>query len=265
MELMGIMTADFVMGADFSRFDRTDIPAVMTADLFIRKLQELQSHEELSKIRRYFKTDAGGYAEATQFLGVKMGHVFDLSKTFVELPLNEIELLLESEIHEARVGAVSIMDFQARNKKISGDHKKDLFDLYIRRHDRIDNWDMVDRSAPYVVGGFLFDKPREILYRLSRSENIWERRTAIVSTYYFIRKGQTADTFAIAEILLNDPNDIINKATGSRLRAAGTKALPQLLDFLNKYAATMPRVTLRYAIEHLEKEQREHYLKLKNN
>ena len=107
-----------------------------------------------------------------------MGHVFELAKEFMEMPPAEIEKLLESPIHEARAGAVSVMDFQARSKKTSESRKKELFDLYIKRHDRINNWDLVDRSAIYVIGAYLFDKPRDILYKLARSKNIWERRTA---------------------------------------------------------------------------------------
>lgn len=140
---------------------------------------------------------------------------------------------------------------------------QELFDLYIRRHDRINSWDLVDRSASYVVGSFLFDKPRDILYRLARSKNIWERRTAIVSTGYFIRQGDIDDTFRIAEKLLKDDEDLIHKATGWMLRAAGGADRLKLLGFLDKYAATMPRTALRYAIEHLDKEQRDHYLSLK--
>jgi hypothetical protein len=193
-------------------------------------------------------------------MGVRMGKVFALAKEFIEMTPGEIEKLLESPIHEVRAGAVSIMDFQARSKKTPASRRKELFDLYIKRHDRINNWDLVDRSAPYVVGGYLYDKPRNILYRLARSKNVWERRTAIVSTFYFIRQGDIADTFKIAEILLNDKQDLIHKATGGWLRAAGSKDRGKLLGFLDKYAATMPRTALRYAIEHLDKKQRDHYL-----
>ena len=141
--------------------------------------------------------------------------------------------------------------------------RKELFDLYLRRHDRINNWDLVDRSAPYVVGGYLFDKPRAVLYKLARSKSIWERRTAIVSTGYFIRKGDIADTFKIAEILLKDDQDLIHKATGWMLRAAGGTDRQKLLNFLDKHAASMPRTALRYAIEHFDKKLRKHYLGLK--
>ena len=197
------------------------------------------------------------------FIGVPMGKVFALAKTFVDAPLAEIETLLENSIHEVRVGAVSIMDFEARRKKTPERRRKELFDLYIRRHDRISNWDLVDRSAPYVVGGYLFDKPRDILYKLARSKNVWERRTAITATYFFIRAGEVADTFNIAELLLKDAHDLIHKATGGWLRAAGGADRPQLLRFLDKHATTMPRVMLRYAIEHLDEAQRAHYLGMK--
>ena len=197
------------------------------------------------------------------FIGVPMGKVFALAKTFVDAPLAEIEKLLENSIHEVRVGAVSIMDFEARRKKTPERRRKELFDLYIRRHDRINNWDLVDRSAPYVVGGYLFDKPRDILYKLARSKNVWERRTAITATYFFIRAGEVADTFNIAELLLKDDHDLIHKAIGGWLRAAGGTDRPQLLRFLDKHATTMPRVMLRYAIEHLDEAQRAHYLGMK--
>jgi hypothetical protein len=240
------------------------MPAAMTAAEFIKKLKTYRSPEELKKVQRYFKTGAGEYGEGDEFMGVRMGQVFTLAKEFIEMPPVEIEKLLESPIHEVRAGAVSIMDWQARSKKIREERRKELFDLYIRRHDRINNWDLVDRSAPYVVGGYLFDKPRDVLYKLARSKNVWERRTAIVSTYYFIRAGDVADTFKIAEILLHDHHDLIHKATGGWLREAGKKDPQKLLSFLDKYAGAMPRTALRYAIEHLDKKQRDYYMGLKN-
>jgi 3-methyladenine DNA glycosylase AlkD len=231
-----------------------------TAKDFIACLKEYQSPVEAKKTLRYFKTDED---EVDTFIGVRMGEVFALAKEFIEMNLEEIEKLMESDIHEARVGAVSIMDFQARAKKTSSTRKKELYDLYIRRHDRINNWDLVDRSAPYVVGGYLFDKPRNILYKLAKSKNIWERRTSIVSTYFFIRQKQLDDTFKIAELLVNDKEDLVQKATGGWIREAGKKDPKRLLSFLDKHAATMPRTMLRYAIEKLPKAQREYYLNLK--
>ncbi len=192
-----------------------------------------------------------------------MGKIFALAKEFIDMPPAEIEKLLESKRHEMRVGAVSIMDWKARAKSTTDAERKALFDLYIRRHDRIDTWDLVDRSAPYVVGGYLADKPRKILYKLARSANPYERRTAIVSTYFFIRQNDLDDTFAIAEILVNDTEEVVQKAVGSWVREAGKRDPQRLLQFLDRHAATMPRTILRYAIEKLSKAQREHYLGLK--
>jgi len=235
----------------------------LTAAKFQKELQALSSAAELKKIQRYFKSGEGDYAAGDKFIGVRMGDVFALAKKYSTMPLSEIEKLLESPVHEARVGAVSIMDFQARNKKTEAIRRKDLFDLYLRRHDRINNWDLVDRSAPHVVGGYLADKPRKILYQLARSKNVWERRTAIVSTFYFIRQGEVDDTFKIAELLVQDKHDLIHKAAGGWVREAGKKDRVRWLAFLDQHAATMPRTMLRYAIEHLDQKQREHYLKLK--
>jgi 3-methyladenine DNA glycosylase AlkD len=190
--------------------------------------------------------------------GVRMGQVFDLAKEFIDLPPDEIEELLDHPMREARVGGVSVMDKQARRNSTP-----ELYDLYLRRMDRIDDWDLVDLGAPFVVGRYLFDRPRGVLYELARSENMWARRTAIVSTLYFVRKGDVADTFAIAELLLDDEQDLVRKATGGLLREAGKKDRARLVRFLDRYAATMPRVTLRYAIERLDRADRNHYLGLR--
>jgi len=237
--------------------------AAMTAERFEKELKSHRSAVELLKIQRYFKSGKGEYGEGDEFMGVRMGQVFALAKEFVAMSPAEIEKLLESPIHEVRAGGLSIMDKQARNKKTPESRRKELFELYLKRTDRINNWDLVDVSAPYVVGGYLFDKPRDPLYKLARSRNVWERRTAIVSTYYFIRQGDVADTFRIAEMLLDDKHDLIHKATGGWLREAGKKDGPRLLDFLDAHATTMPRTMLRYAIERLSKKQRGHYLGLK--
>jgi 3-methyladenine DNA glycosylase AlkD len=236
----------------------------VTAQEFTDRLYKLQDDEELRKIQRYFKSGEGEYSEGDTFIGVRMGLIFDLAKEFIPMDIDDIEKLLESPVHEVRVGAVSIMDFQARAKKTPEDRKKELFDLYIRRHDRINNWDLVDRSASYVVGSYLFDKPKDILYELAASKNMWERRTAIVSTAYFIKKGDVTDTFLIAELLMNDKEDLIHKAAGGWIRQAGAgKHRQQLLNFLEIHATVMPRTMLRYAIEHLDKEQKNYYMGLK--
>ena len=232
--------------------------AKLNADEFLKKLEALRS-SKIAKAHDHLASD-----EDDVILGVRMGQVFALAKEFMDMPLGEVEKLLESPIHEARVGAVSIMDFQARSKKTTEARRKELFDLYIKRHDRIDTWDLVDRSAPYVVGGYLFDKPRKILYKLARSKKMPERRTAIVSTGFFIRQGDVDDTFKIGEMLIEDEHDLIHKATGWMLRAAGDVDRKKLLTFLDSYAASMPRTTLRYATEHFDKKQRDKYLERKN-
>jgi 3-methyladenine DNA glycosylase AlkD len=234
-----------------------------SAERFVEELEAHRSPEEREKYRRYFKSGEGEYGEGDVFIGVRMGQVFALAKEFVGMPPEEIERLLESPVHEVRAGALSIMDKQGRSKKTPESRRKELFDLYLRRTNRINNWDLVDLGAPYVVGRYLFDKPRDVLYEFARSKSIWERRTAIVSTSYFIRQGDVLDTFRIAEMLLTDDHDLIHKATGGWLREAGKQDRQGLLSFLDQHATTMPRTMLRYAIEHLDNEQREHYLNMK--
>ena len=235
----------------------------LNASQFIQRLMQLGRPEQVKKARRYLKPGSKNPADLDVSIGARMGDVFALAKEFAEMPLDEVEVLLKSPVHEARVGAVSIMDFQARNKRTPPKHRKELFDLYTRRHDRINTWDLVDRGAPYVVGGYLFDKPRDILYQLARSKGMCERRTAIVATYYFIRQDDTADTFRIAEVLVDDEDDLIHKAVGGWVREAGKRDRDGLLKFLDRFAATMPRTALRYAVEHLDKAQRDHYMALR--
>lgn len=230
--------------------------APLTAKAFITALKARQSAAELKKYERFFPLAKRGDDE---FLGVRMGEVFALAKASMEMPPVEMERLLESNLHEARVGAVSVLDFQARAKKTTDTRRKKLFDLYTRRHDRLNTWDLVDRSAIHVVGGYLSERPRTILRKLTRSKQMPERRTAIVSTMYFAMRGDVGDTFAIANLLLKDQDELIQKATGGALRTAGGS---ELLASLDEHAATMPRPTLRAAIEKLEPRQRAHYMGL---
>jgi 3-methyladenine DNA glycosylase AlkD len=239
------------------------MPEKPSAERFVRELEAHRSSEQREKYQRYFKTGEGQYGEGDMFIGVRMGRVFALAKEFIDMPPDEIEKLLESEIHEVKAGALSIMDKQGRRNKAPQSRRKELFDLYLRRMERINNWDLVDLGAPYVVGRYLFDKPRDVLYELARSENVWERRTAIVSTSYFIRQGEVTATFKVAEMLLDDEHDLIHKAVGGWLREAGKRDRRRMLRFLDEYAATMPRTMLRYTIEHLDKEQRAHFMVMK--
>ena len=214
-------------------------------------------------MQRYFKTGKGEYAEGDVFLGVRMSTVFRIAKDFVGMDGAGVKKLLNHQWHEARVGGVCILDWEARRKKTPDARRKELCQLYLDNHQGINNWDIVDRGAMYVVGGYLFDKKRYVLYRLAKSKNIWERRMAIVSTGYFIRQRDLDDTFRIAAMLLNDKEDLIHKPTGWMLRFAGDKDRVRLVEFLEMHAAVMPRTMLRYAIEKFDKPQRDCYLSLR--
>lgn len=221
-----------------------------TADEFIERLTALRSPDS---------------AAPDDFSTVGMGRIFALARECMNMSPAEIERLLESPIHAVRVGAVSIMDWQARSRKTPPERRRALFDLYIRRHDRIDTWDLVDRSAIWVVGEYLADKPRHILDELAASTRPMERRTAILSTYAFIRRDEIEDTFRLAERLLDDPEDTVHKAVGWMLREAGKRDPARHAAFLEAHAATMPRVMLRFAIEKLDRGERDRYLAMKRS
>ncbi len=237
---------------------------MLTAASFLTRLHSIADPAKAQQAQRYFKTGEGEYGAGDTFIGVPMGKVFSIVKDFMAMPVAELEKLLESPIHEARTGAVSIMDKASRAKKTSPERLKELYDLYMRRHDRINNWDLVDLGCMWMVGYYLRDKPREMLYTLAKSESLWERRTGIVGTCGLIRHGQLDDTFQIAEMLLADKEDLIHKGTGWMLRFAGDKDRPRLLAFLDSHAATMPRTMLRYSIEKLSPEERKYYMGMKN-
>lgn len=224
----------------------------------LRAIGKGRPPEDITIIGHFFKTYKGGYGEGDQFLGVKVPPTRLVCKKYAEMPLAEIEKALDSPWHEVRLAAVIIMANQT--KKGGEALKKALYDLYLRRTDRINNWDIVDTSCPFVVGNYLLDKPRNILYTLARSKQLWERRIAIVSTWAFIRAGQLEDTFKIAELLLADTHDLIHKAVGWMLREAGKRDRPALVAFLNTHHKQMPRTALRYAIEHFDEPTRKKYL-----
>ena len=213
--------------------------------------------QALRALRPADRTDDDPYA------GIGMGQIFKLALEYKAMPPAEIETLLESDDHPVRVGAVSIMDWQARDKKTPAERRRELFDLYVRRHDRINTWDLVDRSAIYVVGEYLVDRPRDVLDELARSDKPMERRTAILSTHAFIKRDQLDDTYRISEVLVDDPDELVGKAVGWMLREAGKRDHDRLTAFLDVHAATMPRSMLRYAIEKLDKPERDRYLAMK--
>jgi 3-methyladenine DNA glycosylase AlkD len=225
--------------------------AYLTADTFLESLRSQQSDAEKRKITRH--VDA---ANGSKIIGVRMKHTFDTAKAFERMPLCEVEKLLDSPYYEARMGAVSILDFKTRRKAISNDERRELYELYLRRHDRIDNWDLVDRAAPRVIGWYLMEQSRRPLYRLAASPNVWERRTAITASFWFIRNNDIDDALALAGILLHDEEDPINKSVGTALREIGKVDVDRLIEFLREHAATMPRVTLRYATERLPAAER---------
>lgn len=230
-----------------------------TARRFLDELEARRSDEELEMIQRYFKSGKGEYGEGDVFIGVRMGEVFALAEEFRDMSLDQVEELLESPVHEARAGAVKIMAKQASHRRATDEQRRVLYDLYLRRIDRINNWDLVDLGAWDVVGRYLADKPRNVLDRLAQSDDLWERRTAVLATLHFVRRGEVDDTFRIAELVLRDHEDLVQKAAGGALRAAGDKDRHRLMRFLDSYAGEMSRTMLRYAIEHLDPDQRAHY------
>jgi 3-methyladenine DNA glycosylase AlkD len=235
----------------------------VTADAFLAKLEARSSPVQRDKLRRYVSAGEGANPPTDVVIGVPMGDVFALAKEFIDMPPDQIDQLLASPSHEVRAGALSIMGKQASRKRTPDRRRKELYELYLRRTDKIDDWDLVDISAHQVVGGYLLDKPRDVLYQLARSPRWWERRIAMFATLTFVRRSDLDDTFALAELLVYDEHDLVRKVVGGMLREAGKHDRPRLLGFLDTYAATAPRVLLRYAIEHLEQAQRAHYLSLK--
>lgn len=231
----------------------------LTARAFEKRLIALQDDKELRKIQRYFKSGEGEYAHGDTFIGIRMGSIFALAKEHAQMPLAEIEKLLDSDIHEYRVGALSIMAKQYPLKTTTEDGRKALYDLYLRRHDRINNWDLVDLAAWHVVGPWLVDKPRTVLHKLAKSKNMWERRTAVLATFAFIRRGEFDDTFRIAKVLLKDKEDLSHKAVGWMLRSIGDKDHDALTAFLDEHAAGMPRAMLSNAIEKFTPAEKAHY------
>lgn len=208
----------------------------------------------------FFKTGPGQYGEGDRFLGLTLPQIRGLAAAYRDLSLADLEALLESPWHEARSLALIILVRRYRRAAAAG--QTAIFRLYLRRTDRINNWDLVDVSAPDIVGGHLLTRPRGLLRRLARSSSLWERRVAIVATYRFIREHQFADTLELAEQLLGDRQDLIHKAVGWMLREVGKRDQAVLGRFLDRHAPAMPRTALRYAIERLPPADRQRYMAL---
>jgi 3-methyladenine DNA glycosylase AlkD len=213
---------------------------------------------------RFFKTGKGQYGEGDLFLGISVPEIRRIALKYKDLSLEENNKLLSNKYHECRLVALMILVYQYRhgdNKK-----KKQIFDFYLKNTKHINNWDLVDLSAYHIVGNYLLNRDRKILYKLAKSKNLWERRISIISTYVFIKNKENKDTFKIAEILINDKHDLIHKACGWMLRESG-KAVSEkdLLVFLEKHSGKMPRTMLRYAIEKFKEPKRQYFLHKKNN
>jgi 3-methyladenine DNA glycosylase AlkD len=230
----------------------------MTAKDAKKHLKPLASPEVAKSSVRFFKTGPGQYGEGDIFIGIKVPVLRKAAREFRSLPLEEIETLLSSPIHEERQLALLILVQQV--SKCDDARREASFDFYMRNTKFVNNWDLVDCSAPQVVGGFLIDRPRGPLFDLTQSKSLWERRIAVVSTQHFIRHGDFADTLAISQRLLKDQEDLIQKAAGWMLREVGEKDQPVLAAFLDRHAAVMPRTMLRYAIERFQPGQRRAYL-----
>lgn len=230
----------------------------LTAASFIQELEKLSDEKARKDLERYFKPQ-----HRDHFIGVKNSVVNKLAGNFLDMPIKELEKMLNNDIHEVRAGAISVMDQLSRKKRTPAERRKELFDLFMKKTDRVNNWDLTDLGCMYMTGCYLFDKDRKVLYDLVTSENFWERRIAIVSTCYFIRQNDTADTFKISGLLINDKEDLVQKGTGWMLRSAGDKNPAALRKFLDKYAATMPRTTLRYSLEKFSAKEKAYYMSLK--
>lgn len=208
----------------------------------------------------FFKTGPGQYGEGDQFLGVSVPNMRIIAKKFQECTFAEIEVLLQSPWHEERFMGVLLLVSQFKQAKNSF-QRKECFVFYLRHTDCINNWDLVDASAYHLVGEWLIDKPRTPLTRLAHSTLLWERRIAIVSTFAFIRRGESLETLRIAKILLKDDQELIHKAVGWMLREVGKRCGTNILqEFLRENIAELPRVTLRYAIERFPKEGQKRFL-----
>ncbi|MCK5149736.1 DNA alkylation repair protein [Candidatus Pacearchaeota archaeon] len=224
----------------------------------IEKIQDFANPEKAKILQGFFKTGEGEYGEGDIFLGVTVPQIRKIAKEYSGLNLIKIEKLLKSKIHEHRLTAIIILG--EKYKKAKEEEKENIFNFYLNNSQNVNNWDLVDLSAPKIIGNFLLDKDKNILYKLVRSENLWEKRIAIISTFSFIRKEEFEDCLAISELLLNDKHDLIHKAVGWMLREIGKRNLEVEENFLKQHYKNMPRTMLRYAIEKFEEEKRKSYL-----
>lgn len=231
-----------------------------------KELKKLANPAQAKLLGRFFKTGKGEYGEGDVFLGVMVPQQRKVVKKFRELSLPEIQKLLNSKFHEERLVGVLILveQYQNKNSKLNkqNSRKEEIHKFYLKNTKKINNWDLVDLSAPKIVGAHLLNNNKKILYNLVKSKNLWERRIAVLATFEFIRHHQFADAIKIAKILLNDRHDLIHKAVGWMLREIGKRNEKILRKFLDKHATKTPRTMLRYSIEKLPEKDRRMYLEL---
>lgn len=232
-------------------------------EILRKELQEIRNPEQAKILQKFFKTGKGEYAEGDVFLGIKVPVQRKISKKYIHLDFKEIQELLNSKIHEHRLIALLILIEKYKKAKKDLLERRKIFEFYLKNTRNINNWDLVDLSAPLIMGDFLQREGTEILKNLAESGNLWERRIAIVSTYPFIKKRMFGETLAISEILLNDEHDLIHKAVGWMLREVGKRNKEVLELFLMQRYKTMPRVMLRYSIEKFSEEERKKWLSKK--
>ncbi len=219
------------------------------------QLEILKNEERRLTNSSFFKTGKGQYSEHDQFMGVRVPQLRVIAKDFKALALTELQTLISSSFNEERLLALIILENQYQS-----DNEALIYNFYLSNITQVNNWNLVDQSAHNILGRYLFNRDKKLLFQLAESSSIWERRIAIVATWHFIRKGQFDDTIKIAQILLNDEHDLIHKATGWMLREMGKMDKEPLLEFLKQYSAQMPRTMLRYAIEKFPQDQRKEFL-----
>jgi len=232
----------------------------MAIEQIKKDLENLANPEKAKLLQRFFKTAKGEYGEGDIFLGIMVPQQRKVANKHKDLTLNQLQQLLKSNIHEHRLTAIFILVH--KYKKTNQKTKKQIFNFYLKNTNRINNWDLIDLSAPNIVGNYLLDKPKDILYKLARSKSLWEKRIAILSTFAFIANNEYKDTLKISEILLNDSHDLIHKGVGWMLREVGKRVSQQKEEqFLKKHYKNMPRTMLRYAIERFPENKRKFYMK----
>jgi 3-methyladenine DNA glycosylase AlkD len=222
-------------------------------------LKKQTNHEQAKVYLRFFKTGKGEYGEGDEFLGIKVPESRKIAQEFKDLALSEIQELLNSKVHEERLIALFILTEQYR--KGDEENKNAIYNFYLKSTKKVNNWDLVDLSAEKIIGAYLMDKDKKVLFKLARSKNLWERRIVIMSTFHFIKNGLFEITLEIADILLKDKHDLIHKAVGWMLREIGNRDLTVEESYLKKHYKYMPRTMLRYAIEKFPEQKRQAYLK----